>query len=85
MDKKAMEAVWWIIITFVILAVVAVIIIVGFKGLFTKEKKIVESQIEGQCFQIGSCKDDCAEDEKFIIGLWKDCTRGQVCCAKRAT
>ncbi len=83
--KKGLEAVWWMIIVFIILAVVAAVIIFGFRGAFGKEKKILEGQIENQCApSAGICKDDCADDERFVLGIWKDCAQGQVCCAKKS-
>ncbi len=82
-DKKGLEALWWIIISFVVVAVVAFIIIFSFTGIFKKEKGIVEGQLEGQCS--GTCKADCAEDERLVLGLFKNCEQGQVCCVKRSS
>lgn len=86
-SKKGISELWWIIISLVVFAVAAIIIIVIFRGQFGAETKIITGELGKSCATDvkGHCSLECADTEDSVLGIYKDCQTAEHCCRTKSS
>lgn len=74
-------SVWDVLIWGLVILVAAIIVIYGFRALFTKETKIIGEQFKSCTADQGNCRQSCAENERALLGLY-DCKSPDIVCCK---